>query len=271
MNISELKETAKAIRVDIINEVASANSGHPGGSLSSVEIVTLLYFDTMNIPSFDDENRDRFVLSKGHASPLLYAALCEKGVFPKEELLTFRKFGSHLQGHPDMNKVKGVEMTTGSLGLGIGAATGMALAAKYDKRPTRVFALLGDGEMQEGSVWEALMAAAHYKLDNLMVFVDNNNLQIDGQVCDVMSVYPIDEKLKAFGFETVTVADGNDIEQLKEAVDGLLAMNTGKPKAIVAKTVKGKGVSFMENQASWHGTAPTPEQAAQAIKEITEA
>ena len=270
MDIKELKEIAKQIRTDIINEVASAASGHPGGSLSSVEIATLLYFDIMNIPSADDENRDRFVLSKGHASPLLYACLCEKGLFPREELLTFRKFGSRLQGHPDMNKVPGVDMTTGSLGLGIGAAVGMALAGKYDGKDYRVFALLGDGEMQEGSVWEALMAAAHYKLNNLMVLVDNNDLQIDGRVSDVMSIYPIGEKLAAFGFETVTVEDGNDIAQLKDAVTALLARETAGPKAVIARTVKGKGVSFMEDQAAWHGTAPSPEQAEAAIKEIME-
>jgi len=271
MDINELKETAKQIRADIITEVASAGSGHPGGSLSSVEIATLLYFDTMNIPSFDDPERDVFVLSKGHASPLLYACLCEKGLFPREELKTFRQLGSRLQGHPDMKKLKGVDMTTGSLGLGVGAAVGMALARKTDGRKSRVFTLLGDGELQEGSVWEALMAASHYGLGNLMVFVDNNNLQIDGFVNDVMSVYPIEEKFRAFGLETVTVDDGNDISLLKKAVDTLLSSDSGKPKAVIARTVKGKGVSFMENQASWHGTAPNAEQAAQAIKEITEA
>ena len=270
MEIKELKEIARQIRVDIINEVASAASGHPGGSLSSVEIATLLYFDIMNIPSPDDPDRDRFVLSKGHASPLLYACLCEKGLFPRDELLTFRKIGSRLQGHPDMKKVPGVDMTTGSLGLGIGAAVGMALAGKYDKKDYRVFALLGDGEMQEGSVWEALMAAAHYKLNNLTVFVDNNNLQIDGRVSDVMSVYPIEDKLAAFGFETIVVEDGNDMSLLRDKVKELLAKPCDGPRAVVARTVKGKGVSFMEDQASWHGTAPNSEQAQEAIKEIME-
>ena len=270
MEINALKEIAKQIRIDIINEVTSAASGHPGGSLSSVEIATLLYFDIMNIPAPDDPDRDRFVLSKGHASPLLYACLCEKGLFPREELLTFRKLGSHLQGHPDMNKVPGVDMTTGSLGLGIGTAVGMALAGKYDGKKYRVFALLGDGEMQEGSVWEALMAAAHYKLSNLTVFVDNNNLQIDGRVSDVMSIYPIEDKLRAFGFETVVVEDGNDIGALRSAVTDLLSRECPGPRAVVARTTKGKGVSFMEDQAAWHGTAPSREQAEEAIKEIME-
>lgn len=269
-DIDKLKNIATKMRVDIINEVSSAKSGHPGGSLSAVEIVALLYFDVMNIPSFDDENRDRFVLSKGHASPVLYAALCEKGVFPREELLTFRKVGTRLQGHPDMKKLPGVDMTTGSLGLGISAAVGMALAGKTDNRPYRVYALLGDGEMQEGSVWEALMAAAHYKLDNLTVFIDNNNLQIDGQVSDVMNIYPIEEKMRAFGLNAITVEDGNDFALLKDATDKALS-HKGSPTVIIAKTVKGKGVSFMENQASWHGTAPNQEQTEQALKELTEA
>lgn len=269
-DLDKLKDIAKQIRINIINEVSAAKSGHPGGSLSAAEIVTLLYFDVMNIPSFDNENRDRFVLSKGHASPVLYAALCEKGVFPREELCTFRSVGTRLQGHPDMKKLPGVDMTTGSLGLGISAAVGMALAGKTDNRPYRVYALLGDGEMQEGSVWEALMAAAHYKLDNLTVFVDNNNLQIDGAVSDVMNIYPLEEKMRAFGLNTITVEDGNDLSMLKDAVDKALEYK-GAPTVIIAKTVKGKGVSFMENQASWHGTAPNAEQTAQALKELTEA
>lgn len=267
MNITELKNIAKQIRLDIIEEVSSAQSGHPGGSLSAVEIVTLLYFDIMNIPSFEDENRDRFVLSKGHASPLLYATLCEKGVFPREELKTFRQVGSRLQGHPDMKRLTGVDMTTGSLGLGISAAVGMALCGKTDSRPYRVYALLGDGEIQEGSVWEAFMAASHYELDNLTVFIDNNDLQIDGRVSDVMNIYPIGEKLAAFGFNVIEVADGNDLELLKKAADEAI-QTKDRPTAIIAKTVKGKGVSFMEDNASWHGTAPNAEQTAQALTDI---
>ncbi|MBR6801435.1 MAG: transketolase [Eubacteriaceae bacterium] len=263
-----LKEIASNVRVNIINQTADAQSGHPGGSLSGVEILTLLQFEVMNIPSYDDPDRDRFVLSKGHASPLLYGVLEQKGVLTKEDLKTFRKINTHLQGHPDMNKVTGVDMTAGSLGLGICAAVGMALAGKLDKKDYRVYSLLGDGEIQEGTVWEAFMSAAHYDLDNLCVIIDNNGLQIDGKVSDVMSPYPIKEKMEAFGFNAVEV-DGHSFEELRAAFEN--AKNTkGRPTAIIAHTVKGKGVSFMENNASWHGSAPNEEQRIQAIKEIME-
>ena len=263
-----LKEIASNVRVNIINQTADAQSGHPGGSLSGVEILTLLQFEVMNIPSYDDPDRDRFVLSKGHASPLLYGVLEQKGVLTKEDLKTFRKINTHLQGHPDMNKVTGVDMTAGSLGLGICAAVGMALAGKLDKKDYRVYSLLGDGEIQEGTVWEAFMSAAHYDLDNLCVIIDNNGLQIDGKVSDVMSPYPIKEKMEAFGFNAVEV-DGHSFEELRAAFEN--AKNTkGRPTAIIAHTVKGKGVSFMENIASWHGSAPNEEQRIQAIKEIME-
>ncbi len=263
-----LKEIASNVRVNIINQTADAQSGHPGGSLSGVEILTLLQFEVMNIPSYDSPERDRFVLSKGHASPLLYGVLEQKGVLSKEDLKTFRKINTHLQGHPDMNKVTGVDMTAGSLGLGICAAVGMALAGKLDQKDYRVYTLLGDGEIQEGTVWEAFMSAAHYDLDNLCVIIDNNGLQIDGKVSDVMSPYPIKEKMEAFGFNAIEV-DGHSFDELRNAFEN--AKNTkGKPTAIIAHTVKGKGVSFMENNASWHGSAPNEEQRIQAIKEITE-
>ncbi len=263
-----LKEIASNVRVNIINQTADANSGHPGGSLSGVEIATILQFEVMNIPSYDDPDRDRFVLSKGHASPLLYGILEQKGILTKEDLKTFRRINTHLQGHPDMNKVTGVDMTAGSLGLGICAAVGMALAGKLDKKDYRVYTLLGDGEIQEGTVWEAFMSASHYDLDNLCVIIDNNGLQIDGKVSDVMSPYPIREKMEAFGFNAIEV-DGHSFDELRAAFEN--AKNTkGKPTAIIAHTVKGKGVSFMENNASWHGSAPNEEQRIQAIKEITE-
>jgi len=264
-----LKEIASNVRVNIINQTADANSGHPGGSLSGVEILTLLQFEVMNIPSYDDPDRDRFVLSKGHASPLLYGVLEQKGVLTKEDLKSFRRINSKLQGHPDMNKVTGVDMSTGSLGLGVGSAVGMALAGKLDKKDYRVYTLLGDGEIQEGTVWEAFMSAAHYCLDNLCVIIDNNNLQIDGEINKVMSPYPIKEKLEAFGFNALEV-DGHDFASLREAFDNA-KQTKGRPTAIIAKTTKGKGVSFMENNASWHGTAPNAEQREAAIKEITEA
>ena len=264
----ELKQIANNIRINIINQVAEASSGHPGGSLSASEILTALYFDVMNLPSFDDPNRDRFILSKGHASPVLYAALAEKGAFPKEELLTFRKIGSRLQGHPDMHKLPGVEMTAGSLGIGVGVSVGVALGAKLDEAKYNVFTLIGDGEIQEGSVWEAFMAAAHYKLDNFIAIIDNNNLQIDGTIEEVMSPYPIDEKMKAFGFNVININDGNDIEQVIKALREAKEMCNSKPTAVIAKTVKGKGVSFMENNGSWHGTAPNAEQRAKALEEL---
>lgn len=268
MNEQMLKEQAKKIRKDIVTMIGQAKSGHPGGSLSAAEIVTYLYFEEMNVNPADPkwEDRDRFVLSKGHAAPVLYAALAHKGYFPIEELATLRKIGSHLQGHPDMNKVPGVDMSTGSLGTGISAAVGMALAGKLDKKEHYVFTLLGDGELQEGQVWEAAMAAGHYKLDNLIAFVDNNGLQIDGNINDVMSPNPIDAKFTAFGWHVLTI-DGHDFQQIAGAVAAAKA-EKGKPTMIVAHTVKGKGISYMENQAGWHGSAPNEEQVAQAMTEL---
>lgn len=268
MNEQMLKEQAKKIRKDIVTMIGQAKSGHPGGSLSAAEIVTYLYFEEMNVNPADPkwEDRDRFVLSKGHAAPVLYAALAHKGYFPIEELATLRKIGSHLQGHPDMNKVPGVDMSTGSLGTGISAAVGMALAGKLDKKEHYVFTLLGDGELQEGQVWEAAMAAGHYKLDNLIAFVDNNGLQIDGNINDVMSPNPIDVKFTAFGWHVLTI-DGHDFQQIADAVAAAKA-EKGKPTMIVAHTVKGKGISYMENQAGWHGSAPNEEQVAQAMTEL---
>ena len=266
--VKKLEDMAKAIRRDIVEMIGEAKSGHPGGSLSAVEIVTYLYFTEMNIDPLeaDWKERDRFVLSKGHAAPLLYAVLAHRGYFPRESLYTLRKFGSKLQGHPDMNKVPGVDMSTGSLGTGISAAVGMAIAGKLDKAEHRVFTLLGDGELEEGQVWEAAMAAAHYKLDNLIAFVDNNGLQIDGNIIDVMSPAPIGEKFKAFGW-FVQEIDGHDFQAIEEALKRAKA-NKGCPSVIVAHTVKGKGVTFMENQASWHGSAPSAEQVVVALNEL---
>ncbi|MBO5340649.1 MAG: transketolase [Oscillospiraceae bacterium] len=271
MTISEKKQlmaTACKVRMGIIEGTYGAKAGHPGGSLSAAEAFTYLYFKEMNVdpknPKWDE--RDRFVLSKGHTAPGLYAALAHKGFFPVEDLPTLRHIGSYLQGHPNMNETPGVDMSTGSLGQGISAAAGMALAAKYQGKTNRVYTLLGDGELQEGQVWEACMFAAHYKLDNFCAIIDNNGLQIDGAVADVMSPYPIDEKLKAFGFE-VTVVDGHDFEQL-EAAFAQARATKGKPFAIIMKTVKGKGVSFMENNAGWHGKAPNDEEYAQAMAEL---
>lgn len=248
--------------------VYSAKSGHPGGSLSSTDILTVLYFHEMNInkENIKDENRDRFVLSKGHASPVLYATLAEKGIINKEELKTFRNIESNLQGHPDMKKTPGVEMTTGSLGQGLAAANGMAISAKLGNKPYRVYCLVGDGEIQEGEIWEALMASSQYKLDNLCLIIDNNNLQIDGQVDKVMSIYPLEEKLNSFGFETITI-EGNSIPEIIKAFEHAKTVK-GKPTAIIAKTVKGKGVSFMENNAKWHGKAPSEEEYNTAMKEL---
>lgn len=265
----DLKTIANNVRVDIIKEVAAAQSGHPGGSLSAADIVTFLFFEAMNFSkdNLDDPDRDKFILSKGHASPVLYAALAEKGIIDREELETFRKIGTRLQGHPSINKCPGVDMTAGSLGLGFPVAVGLALGKKIDNKSSTVYTLLGDGEIQEGTVWEAAMAAAHYKLDNLIVFVDNNNLQIDGPITEVMSPYPIDEKFAAFGFNVINVEDGHDFDQLRAAHERAKACK-GKPSAIICKTVKGKGVSFMENQVGWHGKAPSLEQAEQAIEEL---
>ncbi|KGM97662.1 transketolase [Clostridium novyi A str. 4552] len=267
-DILELKQVAKQIRKDIVQMLTESGSGHPGGSLSIVEILTTLYFKEMNINPEDpkNEDRDRFVLSKGHAAPVLYSALARRGFFNPDELMKLRKFGSILQGHPNMNYVPGVDMSTGSLGQGISVAVGMAMAGKLDKKDFRVYAMLGDGELAEGQVWEASMAAAHYKLDNLTAFVDYNGLQIDGKTKDVMCSDPLDAKFEAFGWHVITI-DGNDFEEVIKAIDEAKTTK-GKPTMILARTVKGKGVSFMENVASWHGTAPSKEQCEQALKEI---
>ncbi len=264
----ELNEIAKKIRVNIIEMLEKSQSGHPGGSLSAVEILTALYFKEMKIDPTNPKltDRDRFVLSKGHATPVLYGTLAERGFFPKEELDSFRKMGSMLQGHPDMKDIPGVDMTTGSLGQGLAAANGMALAGKLDNKDYRVYALIGDGESQEGLIWEAAMLAAHYKLDNITVFLDNNGLQIDGKNKDIMNIEPIDEKFKSFGWNVLTI-DGHSFEEIFEAIEK--AKNTkGKPTMIIAKTVKGKGISFMENQVGWHGKAPSVEEATKALQEI---
>ncbi|NLL53067.1 MAG: transketolase [Peptococcaceae bacterium] len=263
-----VQEMARLIRQDIITMLAAAKSGHPGGSLSAADIIAVLYFSEMKIDPQDPNwpERDRFVLSKGHAAPVLYAALAERGYFPKEELLKLRKTGHFLQGHPDMKKVPGVDMSTGSLGQGFSAAAGMALAGKIDNKAYRVYCLLGDGEVGEGIVWEAAMAAAHYKLDNLLVILDYNGLQIDGPVQEVMNSEPLADKWRAFGWNVMEV-DGHDIDELTASLQA--ARNTtGKPTIIIAKTVKGKGVSFMENQVGWHGNAPSKEQAEAALAEL---
>ncbi len=259
---------ATCIRKYIIDEVFSAKSGHPGGSLSCTDILTVLYFDEMNVdvknPKWED--RDRFVLSKGHCAPALYATLASKGFFPVEDLNTLRKTDSYLEGHPSMTYVPGVDMSTGSLGQGISAAVGMAIAGKLDEKSYRVYSILGDGEIQEGQVWEAAMAAAHYKLDNLVAFVDHNGLQIDGPTADVMNPNPVADKFEAFGWNVIVV-DGHDVEAIKNAVDQAKTVK-GKPTMVVCETVKGKGVSFMENNCDWHGTAPKQEQRDQAIAEL---
>lgn len=272
MNKQKLQQIANEVRKGIVTSVHSAKAGHPGGSLSAADLFTYLYFEEMNIDPENpkDPNRDRFVLSKGHTAPGLYATLAHRGYFPVSTLTTLRQIGSILQGHPDMKHIPGVDMSSGSLGQGVSAAVGMALAAKLSRDSYRTYALLGDGEIQEGQVWEAAMLAGHHKLDNLVVIVDNNGLQIDGAIDDVCSPYPIDKKFEAFNFHVINVADGNDFDQLKAAFDE--AKNTkGMPTAIVIKTVKGKGVSFMENQASWHGTAPNDEQYAVAMEELEKA
>ncbi|KOF58077.1 MULTISPECIES: transketolase [Clostridium] len=268
MNTAELKKIANKVRIDIIEEVAAAKSGHPGGSLSVTDILTTLYFEKMNIKTENPkwEDRDRLVLSKGHVAPALYAVLAERGYFSTEKLITLRKFGSILQGHPDMKSIPGVDMSTGSLGQGLSAANGMALSAKLDKKDYKVYVILGDGEVQEGQIWEAAMSAAHYKLDNVIAILDNNGLQIDGPNSEVMSIAPIDEKFKAFGWNTIKI-DGHDLEAIGKAIDNAKVVN-GKPTVIIAKTVKGKGVSFMENQVGWHGKAPNEEQKKVAIEEL---
>ena len=268
INYELLAQKAADIRVDIIREVHAAASGHPGGSLSASDIVTVLYFHEMNIDPADPkkEDRDKFVLSKGHAAPVQYAAMAERGYFPKEELLTLRKLGSRLQGHPSMKMLPGIEMSTGSLGQGVGVAVGMAMANKLDGKDGRVYTLLGDGEIQEGLVWEAAMAAAHYKLDNLCAIVDWNGLQIDGKNEDVMNVKPIDEKFKAFGWNVIEI-DGHNLEEIVEAFERARACK-GRPTMILAKTHKGYGVSFMTDNAGWHGKAPSDDQAKQAVEEL---
>jgi len=266
--INELSIIANRVRKNALTAVYSAASGHPGGSLSIADVLTLLYFEVMNVDPKNpkDANRDRFVLSKGHCAPALYGTLAERGFLPVEDMKTFRNVSSYLQGHPDMNKVAGVDMSTGSLGQGVSVAGGMALAAKLDKKDYRVYSILGDGEIEEGQVWEQAMFAAHYKLDNLTIFVDNNGLQIDGDIAEVMNPNPIDEKFKAFGWNVI-IADAHDFEALLAAIEEAKATK-GKPTAVIMKSVKGKNVSFMENNAAWHGAAPNKEQYEQAIAEL---
>lgn len=265
----ELQKIANEVRKSIVTAVHSAKAGHPGGSLSAADVYTYLYFEEMNIDPKDPKkaDRDRFVLSKGHTAPGLYSVLAHRGYFPVEDLKTLRKLGSYLQGHPDMKHIPGVDMSSGSLGQGISAAVGMALSAKLSGDSYRVYTLLGDGEIQEGQVWEAAMFAGHRNLDNLVVIVDNNGLQIDGKIEDVCSPYPIDKKFEAFNFHVINVADGNDMDQLKAAFDEARTVK-GMPVAIVMKTVKGKGVSFMENNAGWHGKAPNDEEYAIAMADL---
>ena len=272
MNKLELQKTANEIRKGIVTAVHSAKAGHPGGSLSAADLFTYLYFEEMNIDPKDPKkaDRDRFVLSKGHTAPGLYSTLAYRGYFPVEDLKTLRHLGSYLQGHPDMKHIPGVDMSSGSLGQGISAAVGMALGAKLDGDSYRVYTLLGDGEIEEGQVWEAAMFAGHRKLDNLVVIVDNNGLQIDGKIEDVCSPYPIDKKFEAFNFHVINVADGNDFDQLKAAFDEAKTVK-GIPPAIVMKTVKGKGVSFMENEVDGHGKAPNDEQYETAMADLEKA
>ena len=269
MNKLELQKMANEVRKGIVTGVHAAKAGHPGGSLSAADLFTYLYFEEMNVDPKNpqDPDRDRFVLSKGHTAPGLYATLAHKGYFPVEDLVTLRHIGSHLQGHPCMQHTPGLDMSSGSLGQGISAAVGMALSAKLRNKSYRVYTLLGDGEIQEGQVWEAAMFAGARKLDNLVVIVDNNGLQIDGKIEDVCSPYPIDKKFEAFNVHVINVADGNDFDQLDAAFKEAREVK-GMPVAIVMKTVKGKGVSFMENQASWHGTAPNDEQYAVAMEDL---
>ena len=269
-DIKELEKIANDIRIGIIEEVYNGKSGHPGGALSCTDILTVLYFNQMNIDPKkpQDEQRDRFVLSKGHASPALYATLAKRGYFSEEKLQTFRGIDSILQGHPDMKNIPGVDMSTGSLGQGLSCANGMALASKLNKQGVRVYCLVGDGEIEEGQIWEAAMSASHYKLDNLCLIVDNNNLQIDGTIEEVMNSTPIDKKFESFGFNTINV-NGHNIEELINAFNNA-KLEKGKPTAIICKTTKGKGVSFMENQVGWHGKAPNEEQYKQAIMELKE-
>lgn len=268
MDLEAMKNHAKNIRINIIKEVSNAQSGHPGGSLGAADILTVLYFDVMDFTKENakSQDRDRFVLSKGHASPLLYAILAEKGIIEEEELLTFRKLNTRLQGHPDLNELDGIDMSTGSLGQGTSASVGMALANRLDKNDHRIYALVGDGESEEGQVWEAAMAAGHYKLDNLCWIIDDNGLQIDGKCEDVIGPAPFKEKFEAFGWNCIE-CDGHDYEALHDAFMKAKEYK-GKPTCIVAKTIKGKGVSFMENEAGWHGKAPDAELTKVALKDL---
>ncbi|MCR5023661.1 MAG: transketolase, partial [Lachnospiraceae bacterium] len=271
MTNQELQKTANEVRKGIVTAVHAAKSGHPGGSLSAADIFTYLFFEEMNIDPKDPKkaDRDRFVLSKGHTAPGLYSTLAERGYFPKKDLETLRHTGSYLQGHPDMKHIPGVDMSSGSLGQGLSAAVGMALAAKIDKKSYRTYCLCGDGEIQEGQIWEAAMFAGAKKLDNLCVIVDNNNLQIDGPIDEVNSPYPIDKKFEAFNFHVINI-NGNDMEEIRKAFDEAKATK-GMPTAIVAKTLKGKGVSFMENQVGWHGKAPNDDEYATAMSDLEKA
>lgn len=268
--VTELSIIANNVRKNALTAVYNAASGHPGGSLSIADVLTLLYFEVMNVDPKNPnmENRDRLVLSKGHTAPALYGVLAEKGYFPKEDMKTFRHIGSYLQGHPDMNKVPGVDMSTGSLGQGVSVAGGMALAAKLDNKDYRVYSILGDGELEEGQVWEQAMFAPHYKLDNFTIFIDNNGLQIDGDITKVMNPTPIDKKFEAFGWHVI-VTDAHDFNKLLDAVNEAKATK-GKPTAIIMKSVKGKNVSFMENNPAWHGAAPKEDDYNKAIAELDE-
>ncbi len=269
MTILELQKLANEVRKGIIVGTYHAKAGHPGGSLSAADLFTYLYFEEMNIDPANpnDEDRDRFVLSKGHTAPGCYAVMALRGYFPVEDLKTLRHIGSPLQGHPSMKMLPGIDMSTGSLGQGISTAVGMAIAGKLDKKDYKVYTLLGDGEIEEGQVWEAAMLAGHRNLDNLIVIVDNNGLQIDGNIADVCSPYPIDKKFEAFNFHVICVEDGNDMEQLRDAFEKARTL-TGKPVAIIMKTVKGKGVSYMENEVSWHGKAPNTKEYEIAMKDL---
>ena len=268
MEIKELENKAKEIRKSIIKQVYFAGSGHPGGSLSIADIMAVLYFDELRINEKEPkwEDRDRLILSKGHCAPALYASLAERGFFEKEELKTFRNIESNLQGHPDMNKVPGVDMTSGSLGQGLSVANGIAISGKMENKDYRVYCILGDGEIEEGQIWEAAMTSSKYKLDNLCVIIDNNNLQINGKIADIINPYPIDEKFKSFGFYVLTI-DGNNIEEILEGFKQA-KLNKNKPTCIIAKTIKGKGVSYMEDQVDWHGKAPNEEQYNKAMEEL---
>lgn len=268
MDIKQLEQAANNGRITAIKAIHQAGSGHPGGSLSVMDIITALYFHEMKVDPKNphDKDRDRFVLSKGHAAPALYAVLAERGFFPKEEVMTLRQIGSNFQGHPNMNKVPGVDMSTGSLGQGLSVCVGMALAARLDGRSSRIYTVMGDGEIQEGMVWEAAMSAAHYKLDNITAFLDWNGLQIDGKNENVMTVTPVDEKFKGFSWNVLKI-DGHDMKAIVDALEEAKKCK-GKPTIIIAKTIKGKGVSFMENQAGWHGKATNQEEFQQAMKEL---